>query len=174
MSNCTLDNCHPAGLGHRFSVYIRWSLMPLRLDCTPPSLQRLRRSPLIMRKPFRLALLSATLGTATVLGVDLNYTETCKTIAGSVSSASEVYYFGALLSLTLRYILKIKRQIGHPRYVKGNSHWASSSSQNSACVVEPANAADVSTIVSAVAHQPVASITKICAKRVLLHAISSR
>jgi hypothetical protein len=35
----------------------------------------------------------------------------------------------------------------HPLYIKGNSHWASSSSQASACVVEPANAADISTIV---------------------------
>ncbi|KDN42352.1 hypothetical protein RSAG8_06843, partial [Rhizoctonia solani AG-8 WAC10335] len=79
-----------------------------------------------MRVPFRLALLSSALGTSTVLGFISNYTETCKTIANSISNEAGVYYWG------------------HPLYIKGNKHWASSSSQNSACVVEPANAQDVS------------------------------
>ncbi|QRV82883.1 FAD-binding domain protein [Ceratobasidium sp. AG-Ba] len=57
---------------------------------------------------------------------DLNYISTCKAIEDKVSG---VYYFG------------------HPLYFKGNSHWASSSDQNSACVVEPVNANDVSTII---------------------------
>ncbi|CAE6412260.1 unnamed protein product [Rhizoctonia solani] len=87
-----------------------------------------------MRASFRLALLSSALGTSTVLGFISNYTETCKTIGKSISSESEVYYWG------------------HPLYIKGNKHWASSSSQDSACVVEPANAQDVSTILQIVAN----------------------
>ncbi|KAF8156106.1 FAD-binding domain-containing protein [Crassisporium funariophilum] len=52
----------------------------------------------------------------------------CVQIAGAISSASDVYY------------------AGHPLYAKGVSHWASSSSQVSNCVVEPGTAADVSVI----------------------------
>ncbi|KAG8682618.1 hypothetical protein FRC08_014849 [Ceratobasidium sp. 394] len=63
-----------------------------------------------------------------------DYISTCKTIAKSVSSSSGVYY------------------LGHPLYIKGNKHWASSSSQKSACVVEPANVQDVSTILKIVAN----------------------
>ncbi|QRV98430.1 FAD-binding domain protein [Ceratobasidium sp. AG-Ba] len=37
-----------------------------------------------------------------------------------------------------------------PLYTKGNSHWASSSDQNATCVVEPANAKDVSEILKIV------------------------
>ncbi|CAE6480866.1 unnamed protein product [Rhizoctonia solani] len=87
-----------------------------------------------MRVPFRLALLSSALGTSTVLGFISEYTETCKTIAKSISSEGGVYYWG------------------HPRYIKGNKHWASSSSQDSACVVEPASPQDVSTILQIVAN----------------------
>ncbi|KAJ1306221.1 hypothetical protein OPQ81_010929 [Rhizoctonia solani] len=62
------------------------------------------------------------------------FLETCKTIAQSISNDGGVYYWG------------------HPLYIKGNKHWASSSSQDSACVVEPANAQDVSTILRIVAN----------------------
>ncbi|KAG8738990.1 hypothetical protein FRC11_000996, partial [Ceratobasidium sp. 423] len=86
-----------------------------------------------MRVPFRLAFLSSVLGISTVLGIS-NYTETCRTIAKSISEDGGVYYWG------------------HPLYIKGNKHWASSSSQDSACVVEPANAQDVSTILQIVAN----------------------
>ncbi|CAE7186855.1 unnamed protein product [Rhizoctonia solani] len=87
-----------------------------------------------MRVPFRLALISSALGTSTVFGLISNYTATCKTISKSISKEGGVYYWG------------------HPLYVKGNKHWASSSSQDSACVVEPANAQDVSTILQIVAN----------------------
>ncbi|QRV98416.1 FAD-binding domain protein [Ceratobasidium sp. AG-Ba] len=63
-----------------------------------------------------------------------NYTKTCVAIARSVSKSSGVYYFG------------------HPLYIKGNSHWASSSDQVSACVVEPASPQDISIILSIVAN----------------------
>ncbi|QRV98417.1 FAD-binding domain protein [Ceratobasidium sp. AG-Ba] len=63
-----------------------------------------------------------------------NYTITCINIARSVSNSSGVYYFG------------------HPQYIKGNMHWASSSSQISACVVEPGNAQDLSTILKIVSN----------------------
>ncbi|KAG9092275.1 hypothetical protein FS749_015870 [Ceratobasidium sp. UAMH 11750] len=59
----------------------------------------------------------------------VNYISTCQAIGRKISG---VYY------------------IGHPLYVKGNSHWSSSSDQNSACVVEPASSADVSTILKIV------------------------
>ncbi|CAE6490275.1 hypothetical protein RSOLAG22IIIB_08836 [Rhizoctonia solani] len=86
-----------------------------------------------MKLPLRLALLSSALGTSTVFGLISNYTQTCKTIAKSISSKGGVYYWG------------------HPLYIKGNKHWASSSSQDSACVVEPASAEDVSRILQIVA-----------------------
>ncbi|QRV98414.1 FAD-binding domain protein [Ceratobasidium sp. AG-Ba] len=62
------------------------------------------------------------------------YTDTCNTIANSLSTSAGVYY------------------IGHPLYAKGNAHWASSSSQNSACVVEPANSNDVSIIMKIISN----------------------
>lgn len=54
-----------------------------------------------------------------------DYTATCQEIAAAVSSASKVYYGGS------------------PQYTEDNEHWASSSSQISACSFEPANAQDV-------------------------------
>ncbi|KDR67962.1 hypothetical protein GALMADRAFT_79271 [Galerina marginata CBS 339.88] len=52
----------------------------------------------------------------------------CLQIASAVSSASDVYY------------------AGHPLYLKGIYHWASSSSQLSKCVVEPGTPADIGII----------------------------
>ncbi|KAH7334932.1 hypothetical protein B0J17DRAFT_577084 [Rhizoctonia solani] len=89
-----------------------------------------------MRAPFRLALLSSALGTSAVFGFISNYTETCKTIDKSISNEGGVYYWGLFLYISSRR----------------NKHWASSSSQDSACVVEPANAQDVSTILQIVAN----------------------
>ncbi|EUC62597.1 FAD-dependent oxidoreductase, putative [Rhizoctonia solani AG-3 Rhs1AP] len=65
---------------------------------------------------------------------DTDYTSVCKSIEASVSNATGVYY-----SL-------------HPLYNKGNRHWALSSSQDSACVVEPGNPDDVSKILQIVAN----------------------
>ncbi|KAJ1306265.1 hypothetical protein OPQ81_010969 [Rhizoctonia solani] len=96
-----------------------------------------------MWEPLKTVLLLLTLGATIALGdptevedqLDVsNYTSVCKAIQGSVSNATGVYY-----SL-------------HPLYIKGNSHWASSSSQDSACVVEPANRDDVSIILRIVAN----------------------
>ncbi|KAH7334975.1 FAD-binding domain-containing protein [Rhizoctonia solani] len=96
-----------------------------------------------MWSPFATSLALLTLGATTVLGVptdvenslaNSDYASVCETIEGSVSNATEVYYFL------------------HPLYIKGNSHWASSSNQNSACVVEPASTDDVSTILKIVAN----------------------
>ncbi|ELU42150.1 putative FAD dependent oxidoreductase [Rhizoctonia solani AG-1 IA] len=104
-----------------------------------------------MRTPFRIALLSSTLGASTVLGLISNYTETCKTIANSISKDAGVYYWGMFdnsQSIHRQFIADRTHYTGHHLYHKGNGHWASSSSQDSACVVEPANAEDVSTIVS--------------------------
>ncbi|KAG8714538.1 hypothetical protein FRC11_008093 [Ceratobasidium sp. 423] len=93
--------------------------------------------------PFlQTALTFLVLGATIALGVPTDvenlaspdYTSVCETIEESVSNATGVYY-----SL-------------HPLYIKGNSHWASSSSQNSACVVEPASPEDVSTILKIVAN----------------------
>ncbi|QRV98415.1 FAD-binding domain protein [Ceratobasidium sp. AG-Ba] len=84
-----------------------------------------------------LGLRNVAVGTAPAIAPRLlasNYTDTCKAIAQSISESSGVYYFG------------------HPLYIKGNKHWASSSSQNSACVVEPANAQDLSTVLGIVSN----------------------
>ncbi|QRV98433.1 FAD-binding domain protein [Ceratobasidium sp. AG-Ba] len=64
------------------------------------------------------------------LPINQKYLSACKDIEKKVSG---VYYFGMEASR-------------NPLYVKGNSHWASSSDQNSTCVVEPASAKDVSAI----------------------------
>ncbi|KAF8599903.1 FAD-binding domain-containing protein [Ceratobasidium sp. AG-I] len=106
-----------------------------------------------MKTLFALGFFSSTLLSAIALGIDLginldidpdigldiglvnsSHLSTCQTIESSVSSASGVYYFGHLL------------------YVKGNKHWASSSTQTSACVVEPANVNDVSNIMKILAN----------------------
>ncbi|CAE6485865.1 unnamed protein product [Rhizoctonia solani] len=90
------------------------------------------------------ALTSLAFGATITLGVPTgvenqlassDYTSVCETIKESVSNATGVYY--SLLD---------------PLYIKGNLHWASSSSQFSACVVEPASAEDVSTILKIVAN----------------------
>ncbi|KIM37011.1 hypothetical protein M413DRAFT_423817 [Hebeloma cylindrosporum] len=52
----------------------------------------------------------------------------CVQIGASISSSSDVYY------------------PGHPLYIKGVSHWASSSSQVAKCVVEPGTATDIGII----------------------------
>ncbi|QRW25529.1 FAD-binding domain protein [Rhizoctonia solani] len=84
-----------------------------------------------------------TLGAVSVFAVprdienelaESDYTAVCKTIQSAVSNSTGVYYFL------------------HPLYIKGNSHWASSSSQNSACVVEPGNRNDISTILKIIAN----------------------
>ncbi|KAF9031934.1 hypothetical protein BJ165DRAFT_1535283 [Panaeolus papilionaceus] len=56
----------------------------------------------------------------------------CVRIEHAVSSSSGVYYFG------------------HPLYFKGVSHWASSSSELSKCVVEPGTAEDVAKLLKIV------------------------
>ncbi|CAE6344847.1 unnamed protein product [Rhizoctonia solani] len=95
-----------------------------------------------MPAPSRFTLTFLALGATVALGVpagigardDPDYTPVCETIEASVSDATGVYYYL------------------HPLYIKGNSHWAASSSQNSACVVEPANPNDVSKILQIVAN----------------------
>ncbi|PPQ84494.1 hypothetical protein CVT24_006685 [Panaeolus cyanescens] len=56
----------------------------------------------------------------------------CLRIQQEISSKSDVYYFG------------------HPLYLKGVSHWASSSSEISKCVVEPGTAEDVAVVLKIV------------------------
>ncbi|PPR05983.1 hypothetical protein CVT24_004620 [Panaeolus cyanescens] len=57
---------------------------------------------------------------------------TCMRIQNEISSSSNVYYFG------------------HPLYFKGISHWASSSSEISNCVVEPGTPQDVAIVLQIV------------------------
>ncbi|KAH8112912.1 FAD-binding domain-containing protein [Phellopilus nigrolimitatus] len=76
-------------------------------------------------------LLSAAAGAAGMSHMwerTLGYTDVCKQIADNVSSLSDVYY-----PLSVQYSSDI-------------AHWASSSSQSSACSVEPGSAADVGAI----------------------------
>ncbi|PPQ75382.1 hypothetical protein CVT24_012992, partial [Panaeolus cyanescens] len=56
----------------------------------------------------------------------------CIRIKNEISSKSDVYYFG------------------HPLYFKGISHWASSSTEVSKCVVEPGTADDVAIVLKIV------------------------
>ncbi|KAF8601270.1 FAD-binding domain-containing protein [Ceratobasidium sp. AG-I] len=91
-----------------------------------------------MRALFRICFVSSILATATARAIDLTgsgYILTCQNIASSVSNETGVYYFGECFSLRM-----------------GNKHWPSSSSQDSACVVEPANINDMSTIMKIVAN----------------------
>jgi len=73
----------------------------------------------------------------------------CVLIGASISSSSKVYYPGTHpFPNPMRHaITPIIILIGDPLYAKGVNHWTSSSSQPAKCVVEPATAADVGTIV---------------------------
>ncbi|CAE7227093.1 unnamed protein product [Rhizoctonia solani] len=94
-------------------------------------------------RALKVALNTLAFGAAIALGAPTNiephladtaYTPVCETIEASVSNKTDVYYFL------------------HPLYIKGNMHWASSSNENSACVVEPATPEDVSKILQIVAN----------------------
>ncbi|EAU84447.2 hypothetical protein CC1G_01443 [Coprinopsis cinerea okayama7 len=68
-----------------------------------------------------------------VLAWPFQHIPTCREIARAISSSSDVYY------------------PGHYLYVKGISHWASSSNQQSACVVEVGTPEDIAVILQIVA-----------------------
>ncbi|KAF9518739.1 hypothetical protein BS47DRAFT_1358611 [Hydnum rufescens UP504] len=63
-----------------------------------------------------------------------SYNATCKHIARSISYASDVYYPGSL------------------NFINGTQHWVPSSSQVSACSVEPGTVQDVSAIIRSGGH----------------------
>ncbi|KAG2067129.1 FAD-binding domain-containing protein, partial [Suillus decipiens] len=58
-------------------------------------------------------------------GSGVDYNTTCQEIAASVSSASNVYYYGS------------------PQFEQDTENWSFTNSQNSTCSFEPANAEDV-------------------------------
>ena len=83
-----------------------------------------------------------------------NYTDTCKKMEKTISSASQVFYPGesechtiARLNASTIFIID-PRSIGSPEFDADISHWANSSSQVSACSVEPGTPQDVGLIAS--------------------------
>jgi hypothetical protein len=79
-----------------------------------------------------LSVLAPSTVAATFSGNSSNPTATCQTIQKTLSSQSGIFYPGTNSS----------------NYDVGLSHWANSSSQAAACVVEPASAGEVAKIVS--------------------------
>ncbi|KZT64214.1 FAD dependent oxidoreductase [Daedalea quercina L-15889] len=80
-----------------------------------------------------LSLLSALVSTTAVQPKSLSALEVCVEIASTVSSASEVFY------------------PLEPYYTEDSYHWSQSSSQVSACTVEPGTAEDVGAIIQILA-----------------------
>ncbi|KAI0700209.1 FAD-binding domain-containing protein [Cytidiella melzeri] len=78
------------------------------------------------------ALVATSLLLVPAVRATLNGTDTCKQIASAISSASDVYWPGAF------------------HYTVDLEHWASSSSQISACSVEPGTAEDLGKILQIV------------------------
>ena len=88
------------------------------------------------------------------------YKDICKKLEGTISSASQVFYPGgsenymiARLIMSTIYMIDTG-SIGSPEFEADISHWANSSSQVSACSVEPGTPQDVGLIVSAVIIYP--------------------
>lgn len=87
-----------------------------------------------------------------------SYLATCTQIANAISSQSQVFYPGECRELgrSVEYIFNsclVSLSISldplsiHDSYADANEHWMSSSSQISACAVEPGTPADVAVIV---------------------------
>ena len=80
-------------------------------------------------------------------GQSLQYLEVCKQIKAAISSASGVHYPGELVLSTYYWNAHSPpNKKGSFLYAKDVSHWASSSSEHSACSVEPGTSEDVSKI----------------------------
>ena len=85
-------------------------------------------------------------GTPNVEGDTKSYQPTCQDISNAISSKSAVYYDGKrsfVLKLTVLHVCT-----GSKGYADGTLHWGLTSSQPSACTVEPGSAEDVGNIVS--------------------------
>jgi hypothetical protein len=87
----------------------------------------------------------------------IGYKDICKKIEGTISSASQVFYPGG----SAYHIIGRPNtssidtgSIGSPEFEADISHWANSSSQVSACSVEPGTPQDVGLIVTAIIIHP--------------------
>src|SRR6266702_1651702 len=89
-----------------------------------------------------------------------SYKDTCKRIEQTISSASQVFYPGRssyhIIGRPNTSPISIidTGSIGSPEFEADISHWATSSSQVSACSVEPGTPQDVGLIASAVIIYP--------------------
>ena len=96
------------------------------------------------------ALTLASFSRASVLTVTpspQHYKSTCRRIASAISNSSQVFYPSAWLSSCPSIGTRLKYKEDSTQYIADNEHAALSSTQASACSVEPGSAADVSLIV---------------------------
>jgi hypothetical protein len=80
----------------------------------------------------------------------VHYKTTCEKIAQSISSASQVFYPGALQVIVLWSSHIDTGFLDSQEFELDISHWADSSSQVPACSVEPGSPGDVALIVNLV------------------------
>lgn len=76
------------------------------------------------------------------------FSEVCNEISSVISSASEVFFPGVSIFFIKPYHAERTFHAGEPLYEKGIYHLATSSTQQSACVVEAGSPEDVGIIVS--------------------------
>lgn len=91
-----------------------------------------------------LPLVLAIAGISNVLA-DSIYTPVCQALSSAISAASDISYPRRFLFI-LRHLFS-SLVVVTTAYEKGIYHWASSSTQNAACVAEPGNVEDISSIV---------------------------
>lgn len=95
------------------------------------------------------AIVGSILAAAALVRADSALIAVCKQIQQAVSPASEVFWPRECkrreLSLRSHSLTSLAVSLG---YSKDIEHWATTSTQNSACSVEPGTAADVGTVVS--------------------------
>lgn len=92
------------------------------------------------------AVSAAVLAAVAYARADSNVASVCKQIAQTISPASEVFQPRKSFPLSKSHLLN-GRAVSF-NYFKDIGHWATSSSENASCSVEPGTAADVGKIVS--------------------------
>ena len=80
-----------------------------------------------------------------------SYQHTCQDISNAISSSSAVYYPGERSFVLSKHFSNLRSwPTGSGGYANGTFYWSVTSTQPSACTVEPGSAEDVGKIVSCV------------------------
>lgn len=163
--------CCTCRSGH-LSCHLPWALCTVHIKCTsliPRNASDFRDSPALLptlslpilepanKRQMMLVrrattLLLALLALTLTLGVSATSLDTCLKIGLAISNASEVFYpreCARAPRLRLCALTAARFATVSLTYASDNYHWMTSSSQSSACTVEPGTAADVGKIVRA-------------------------